>query len=212
MGLDVIGAGFGRTGTESMKRALEMIGYGPCYHMHEVLKHEDRVALWRKAAMGDLPDWDQAFAGFRATVDWPGAAFWRDLSAYYPDAKVILTVRSSESWFASMEKTILKVLKQSTDPNSIGLSLIANGAFGGNIDDRDHIIDVYENNISEVQAAIEPDRLLTYELGSGWEPLCSFLDCPVPDDPYPFGNEEGAFHSTLDRLQSERVGNKGKSE
>lgn len=191
MGLEVIGAGFGRTGTDSMKNALETLGLGPCYHMSEVVTHPERVALWRKAAKGVLPDWDHAFAGFAATVDWPGACFWRELAAFYPQARILLTVRDSASWFTSMENTILSLPRN--DPDSIGERLIANGVFGGDLG-RDHMIAVYERNTAAVQAAFDDDRLLTFTIGDGWEPLCRFLDRPVPDLPFPHTNRPDAFH------------------
>ncbi len=200
LGLSVIGAGFGRTGTKSLKRALEILGFGPCYHMFEVLPHEDRVAIWRAAAAGDIPDWDQVFSEYRSTVDWPGAFFWRDLSEHFPKARIILSVRDADDWYRSMDKTILPILRTSDDPDSIGLKLIGDGVFGGRIDDRDHMISVYKKNISEVQAAFGPDRLLTYQLGSGWEPLCRFLACPVPDQPYPHANATDKFQTNIDAV------------
>jgi hypothetical protein len=144
MALEVIGAGFGRTGTESMKQALEILGLGPCHHMKEVMSNPAQLALWRAAARGELPDWDEAFAGYCSAVDWPSAYFWREVSAHYPEAKVLLTVRSAESWYESMDRTILAVLRVSTDRNSIGLRLIARRVFGGRLDDRAHAIAVYE--------------------------------------------------------------------
>jgi hypothetical protein len=192
LALEVIGAGFGRTGTESMKRALEILGLGPCHHMGEVLHNPQQTALWRAAAQGALPDWDEAFAGYRSAVDWPSAYFWRETSAYYPDARILLTVRSADSWYQSMEKTIFRVIEKSTDPASLGLKLINEGVFGGRRD-REHAIAVYERNIVEVQAAFPAERLLTYNLGDGWEPLCRFLDKPVPDVPFPRTNSAAEF-------------------
>lgn len=195
MGLKVIGAGFGRTGTESMKRALEILGFGPCYHMYEVLPHEDRVALWRKITAEEIkPDWNEVFADYNATVDWPGAFYWRELAAHYPEAKILLTVRSSDSWYASMDKTILKILRETTDEASLG-AYIGRSVFGEKLYDRDHIIATYERNIADAKAAFPADRLLTYELGSGWPPLCAFLGCDIPGVPYPSGNEEDEFHT-----------------
>ena len=110
MALSIVGAGFGRTGTASMKMALEILGLGPCHHMKELLANSAQLALWRLVARGDNPDWNAAFAGYRCAVDWPSAFFWRELSAFYPHAKILLTVRDAESWYASMDKTILKTL------------------------------------------------------------------------------------------------------
>ncbi len=200
MALSVIGAGFGRTGTDSMKLALEALGMGPCHHMKEVLPNTKQVALWRSAAQGDLPDWEEAFAGYKSAVDWPAAYFWRELSEYYPHAKILLTVRSSESWYASMERTIFKTLKASTDPASIGLKLIANGVFSGRLDDRAHAIAMYEKNNAEAQAAFGKHRLLTYNLGDGWKSLCNFLGKPIPDAPFPHSNSPEEFASMISKI------------
>ena len=193
MGLSVIGAGFGRTGTLSMKQALETLGLGPCHHMKEVMARPEQKALWRAAARGEVVDWDAAFAGYGSALDWPAAYFWRQLSAYYPDAKVLLTVRSAESWYESISNTLLKTLESSTDPDSVGLRMIAEGVFGGRLGDRAHAIAVYEKNTAEVQATIPRRRLLTYRLGDGWQPLCRFLDKPVPKVPFPRTNSTEEF-------------------
>jgi len=207
MALEVIGAGFGRTGTESMKLALEALGLGPCHHMKEVLPRPEQVALWRSAARGATPDWEQAFAGYKSALDWPSAYFWRELSACYPDAKILLTLRSSESWYASMERTILKTIRSSSDPASIGVRMIGQGVFGGRLDDRDHAIAIYERNTAEVQAAFPPDRLLTYSLGDGWAPLCAFLGKPVPDAAFPHSNTSEDFEAMMSRMSAESRNN-----
>jgi len=174
--------------------------------MHEVLADQDRVEMWRQAADGILPDWDKAFEGYGATVDWPGAYFWRELSEHFPDAKILLTTRDSASWYNSMEKTILDVVRNSTDPNSIATKLLGRNVFQGEFYDRDHIIGLYEKNIADVQAAFDDDRLLTFNLGDDWEPLCQFLECPVPDEPFPHTNQPGKFHESLDELENSRKG------
>lgn len=208
MPLKIIGAGFGRTGTESMKRALEMLGYGPCYHMYEVMPEPTRYQTWLDLYDDRIaPDWDAIFEGYQATVDWPACAYWRDLAAHFPEAKVLLTVRSAESWYASMEKTILTFMRQHNDPPGMAERLAAK-TFGGRVSeaDRDHIIDVFTRHNAEVQAAFGPERLLTYHLGSGWKPLCDFLDVPVPDAPYPRGNHAEAFHDRDQELTAVRRG------
>ena len=203
MTLSVIGAGFGRTGTASMKMALEILDLGPCHHMKELLAKPAQLALWRSVARGDKPDWDLVFAGYRCAVDWPSAFFWRELSAFYPRAKVLLTVRDAESWYASMNKTILKTLRESTDPDSVSIKLIAERVFGGRLDDRAHAITVYENNTAEVQAAFDGDRLLTYYLGDGWEKLCRFLGKPIPDMPFPRSNSTEEFNAMFAKKDGE---------
>jgi hypothetical protein len=200
MALSVIGAGFGRTGTESMKLALETLGLGPCHHMKEVLPNPQQIALWRSVAQGGSADWDEIFAGYHAAVDWPAAYFWRELAEHYPDAKILLTLRSPESWYASMANTILKVLETSTDPDSLGVKLIGEGVFGGRADNPAHAMAAFERNTAEVQAAFTDERLLTYHLGDGWEPLCRFLGEPVPETPYPRSNSAEDFHSMISKM------------
>jgi hypothetical protein len=195
MPLSVIGAGFGRTGTESMKLALEMLGLGPCHHMKEVLGDPEQTALWRGIAAGEPPDWEAAFAGYNAAVDWPSAFFWRELADVYPDAKILLTVRSPESWHASMDKTIFRTLRNSTDPDSLGVKLVAEGVFDGRLDDPAHAIATYKRNNAEVEAAFPSERLLTYHLGDGWEPLCRFHGKPLPKAPYPRSNSAEEFNA-----------------
>lgn len=198
MTLSVIGAGFGRTGTESMKVALETLGLGPCHHMTEVIANSAQTRLWRTIVRDPQPgshtrNWEEVFAGYNSAVDWPSAYFWRELSEYYPDAKILLTVRSPESWYASMEKTIFKSLAESADRNSVGVKLIAERVFGNRLQDRDHALSMYRNNIDAVRSAFDDDRLLTYTIGDGWEPLCRFLGKPVPDMPYPRRNSTADF-------------------
>ena len=153
---------------------------------------------------GRFTGMEEAFGGYNSAVDWPTAYFWRELSEYYPDAKVLLTVRSADSWYESMTNTIFKTLKASTDPASIGLKLIGEGVFGGRLDDRAHAIAVYEKNIADVQAAFTQERLLTYHLGEGWEPLCQFLGEPVPNIPFPRSNPREQFGSMMSELNKTR--------
>lgn len=197
MALEVIGAGFGRTGTMSMKAALEILGFVPCHHMLEVTTNDAQRDIWRAIAAGGTPDWEQAFAGYRATVDWPGAYFWRELAAYYSQAKIILTVRDPESWFESATNTIFHSIANNPDRDSVGVKLIEERIFGGRLDDKAHAIALYEKNIAEVQAAFSSDRLLTYTTGDGWSPLCRFLERPIPAEPYPQSNSTAEFRARV---------------
>ena len=113
--MHVIGVGVGRTGTLSLKAALDRLGFGPCFHMRNVLDYPERLPLWEAAAAGSAVDWDEVFAGYESSVDWPGAAFWRELTAYYSDAKVILTVRDPERWYDSVRETIYQLFGGGTE-------------------------------------------------------------------------------------------------
>jgi len=201
MGLKVIGTGFGRTGTDSMKTALEQLGLGPCHHMKELLADPEHREHWRGIAAGNTPDWDETFRNYVSAVDWPSAFYWRELTAHFPDAKVLLTLRSPESWYESFSRTILPVLEASTTPESVGYKVILQGVFGGRASDRDHAIAVFERNTAEVKAAIPPERLLVYHVGDGWEPLCRFLGKPVPETPYPHRNSGEDFHAMVARVE-----------
>lgn len=201
MSLEVFGMGFGRTGTESLKKALEILGFGPCYHMFEVLPHQERVEKWISLVQGETPDWDEVFDGYRASVDWPGAYFWREIAEHYPNAKLILTTRDADAWYESMAQTILPLLRASAAaPNSLAEEMFISRTFEGDIDDRAHVIDVFKRHLDAVQAEYGSDRLLVLEVGSGWEPLCAFLGVDVPDVPYPYGNTAEEFGDNIDRV------------
>lgn len=202
MALEIIGAGFGRTGTNSLKLALEQLGFGPCHHMFEVRDNPAQLPAWEAAARGEAVDWDAMFQGYRAQVDWPGAAYWRQLARHYPEAKVILSVRDPDAWFDSVQATIGPFMTtqrgRHDDAHMNAISemcarFIAQDIFGNRMDDRDHAIAVFEAHAAEVRATIPADRLLVYETGSGWAPLCEFLGVPEPDEPYPSSNSTEEF-------------------
>lgn len=192
MTLKVIGAGFGRTGTDSMREALNILGFGPCHHMHEVMAHDRQKALWRGLVRGDAPDFAKLLAGYMSCVDWPSVHYWDELVQLYPDAKVILTWRSAESWWASMTKTILPTVKNS-GPDAVGPWMIRQ-TLGLDLDDKAHGIKVYQDHVARVKATVPAEKLLVYELGSGWEPLCAHLGVEVPEIEYPRRNNAAEFN------------------
>ncbi len=213
MGLAVIGAGFGRTGTMSLKLALEQLGFDPCFHMAEFFWREDGETLkekWAQAVCGaGAPDWDDLFDGYRATVDWPSTAYWRELADHFPDAKVILTVRDAERWYASTQETIFKPdpdkpLAERTDNwGRMVYKVINQDTFGCDTAGHDHCIDIYNRHNATVQATIPPERLLVYRVGEGWEPLGAFLEVPVPDTPFPRENTTEAFKTRVSERAAE---------
>lgn len=210
MSVKVIGAGFGRTGTTSLKAGLEELGFDRCYHMSECFKRPSHAPLWEDAFAGRLADWDAIFAGYQATVDWPGCALYKELMEVYPDAKVLLSVRDPDAWYESTLHTIYRV------PESLLLSLLKpilpfarnlyrmvnalvwDGAFDGRFEDREHAIGVYERHNREVESHVPSERLLVYDVKQGWEPLCRFLDVPVPQDrPFPHLNDAAQIQRVL---------------
>lgn len=206
MALAVIGSGFGRTGTKSLKAALETLGLGPCHHMHEIVEHPEQVAYWQAIAAGKPVDWNEVFRGYVSQVDWPGAHVWRELSEAYPQAKVIHTVRPPEVWWASFTKTIGKLMSHYRSlplPPHIGAILnawedmVGRPVLGGDYSDKDACIAAYERHSQAVQDTIPAGRLLVFNVAEGWGPLCGFLGKPVPADTFPHHNLRADFWEVL---------------
>lgn len=188
MALKVIGAGLGRTATFSLKFALEHLGFGPCYHMAEVFAGARRnVPLWLDVVRGK-PDWDAVFASFQSTTDYPACTYWRELAAYYPDAKVILTVRDADSWFDSVSETIFSPQMQGSlvgSPVGAMMQGVIFDAFGDRVTDRTFMTDWFKRRNQNVIDSLPSDRLLVFSPKEGWAPLCAFLGVPVPAAPFP---------------------------
>jgi hypothetical protein len=209
--MKLIGAGLPRTGTLSQKVALEMLGLAPCYHMVNVLANLDEVQVWRRALEGDSP-WDEVFDGYPSTVDWPGSYHYRELIDVYPDAKVLLSVRDADAWERSMRDTIWGLLYGDTlisklsdvraelDPKWQQFTDLMKDMWrtSGLIDDgsettSESMKQAMESFNEEVQRTVPPERLLVWSPADGWEPLCEFLEIPVPDTPFPHLNDSKQF-------------------
>lgn len=209
MSIKVIGAGFGRTGTLSLKLALEILGFGPCYHMREIIPFRPlRAKGWYEASQDRPVDWPALLRGYQATVDWPACHFYRELLAAYPEAKVILTVRDPELWYRSVLATIYPSAQnfagwQWSMPITRYVpmmlhSIIWGGTFHGRFEDKEYAIDIYQRHIAEVKRVTPPDRLLVYQVQEGWEPLCRFLNVPIPQgQAFPHLNDSAQFQRFL---------------
>jgi hypothetical protein len=200
MTLSVIGAGFGRTGTMSLKLALEALGVGPCYHMVEVFKNPAAFDWWSDAA--DDPqnaNWAQIFEGYNSTVDWPNATYYQELADAYPQAKVILTERDPETWFESTQATIFAndMPDDGASPFPRMVRKVIYPLFDGRMHDKDKLISVFRAHNARVREAIPPQRLLVYEVAQGWGPLCEFLGVAAPEGPMPKVNSREEFGSHL---------------
>ena len=203
MTLSVIGAGFGRTGTLSLKLALEELGLGPCYRLMDVILQPDFAAHWARAAKRGTVDWDKIFAGYQSAVDWPVCDYYQELAEWYPDAKVILTVRDADVWFASTQNTIFSSINNLFEQQSpIGEIVrgVANRHFGGTIHDRFLLVEGYKRHNAEVKNRIPAQRLLQFDVAEGWDPLCEFLGKPVPDKPFPSANSTSEFQQRAAQL------------
>ena len=209
--MKLIGAGMPRTGTLTQKVALEMLGIGPCYHMVDVLADLDQAKLWQRALDGEAP-WEQIFDGFNSTVDWPGGYFYRELIDVYPDAKVLLSAREPHAWERSMRETVwavrhgeslvrlLSSAQAHVNPQWRGfLEMIdrlvweGEGTFASGHAEPQQLIDTMIRHNREVEENVPPVRLLVWSVEEGWEPLCKFLEVPVPQQPFPHVNDRTEF-------------------
>jgi hypothetical protein len=205
--LEVIGAGLGRTGTTSLKAALQRLGLGPCHTMLGLFQEPDQIPVWQRASRGEPVDWKKVYAGYRSTVDWPGARFWREIAAAFPQGKIILTVRDPRSWYASAKSSIYAAAMQplpasGVDPIFASLwhmsrEVVWDGVFHGRFADEEYALRVFEEHNRSVRDEADPDRLLVFEVGQGWQPLCEFLGVPAPDEPFPHVNDRSTFGASI---------------
>ena len=216
MGLQLIGAGFGRTGTMSTFTALNELGY-PCYHMTEVILNKENkthLDFWNRVAnapAGKQHNWDEVLGNYTATVDNPGCCVWRELLEAYPDAKVLVTLhpRGPEAWYESTIDTIyftenlwqFKILKLLTPfgkkMGNMSTKLIWQRSHKGTMDDKDGAIARYHEHVEEIKAAVPPERLLIFKVDQGWEPLCKFLDVDIPKSEFPNVNDRAEIKKTI---------------
>ena len=208
-GLQVIGAGFGRTGTLSLKHALEELGLGPCYHMTELFNRPSVDEQWDAIVKGEPADWYAVFKGYRGSVDWPACTYYKELMQAYPDAKVLLSVRDPEKWYESVASTIYRVSRLNPDHartthGHMGNTLIWQGTFDGRFEDKDYAIGVFLRHNEEVRRYVPAEKLLVYDVKESWEPLCDFLGVPVPaGKPFPHDNDRANFVGDVLRRQQQ---------
>jgi hypothetical protein len=221
MSLQVIGSGVGRTGTHSLKLALEQLGFGKCYHMAELFQHPEGLIYFQQAERGETADWDKLFEGYKSAVDYPVARYYKQLITAYPNAKIVHTVRDAESWYQSAVETIFWATKPSAGRmlslllkmpfNSVVRKRLpvlkydgemVDNIFGKNLKDKQEVIRRYNAINEETLNFIPKDRSLVYEVKSGWEPLCNFLNVPVPSTPFPRSNTRDAFKVMVKEISS----------
>ena len=199
--MKLIGAGFGRTGTTSLKAALEKLGFDPCYHMTEVFAHPDHADFWVAAWHGEPVDWDGVLGDYEATVDWPACTFYKELMRRNPEAKVLLSVRDPERWYESTRSTIYE-LTFTGRRSSLAKDIIWQGTFDGRFEDKSYAIEVFERHNEEVKRHVPRENLLVYEVKEGWGPLCEFLDVPVPDEPFPYLNDTAQMQRGIKSIKA----------
>ena len=196
--LKVIGAGLGRTGTTSLKIALERLLGEPCYHMTEVFNNLDHIPLWRQATLAGEPDWHVMFKNYSATVDWPAASFWPELCRAFPEAMVILSIRDPDEWWESVSNTIFIDHNPvpETDWQDMWFDLVAH-RFTRQLDNRKACIDKFQQHYDNVRQTVPSGRLLEWSVREGWQPICERLELPVPPEPFPHSNTKQNFQELL---------------
>lgn len=200
----------------SLKKALEMLLGGKCYHMYEVFEHlETDVPVWHDAALGKPVDWDKLFEGYVAAVDWPAGAYWKEISAAYPDALILLSTRDSEKWWSSASETIFPAIQQVSSEDHRGwhdmIEAMMTNRFTSNLSDKDACIAAYEKHNEEARKAASTHRFLEWHPGDGWEPICEALGLPVPSEPFPHINSKEEFLERLRAREAERESEKAKA-
>ena len=201
MALKVIGSGFGRTGTMTMKEVLGILGLGPCHHMLEVLENPAQLRHWQAIAAGEDVDWNEVYAGYNSQVDWPGAHVWQQAMQAFPDARVIHTERPEEAWWNSFNSTIGKFFARAPEmdlpPHVHEISNTMTNWFLAqtfeDYTDRDCAIAAYRRNNQMVRDLVPADRLLVFHVADGWAPLCEFLELPIPDTEFPHRHPKKEF-------------------
>lgn len=211
MAIQVIGAGMGRTGTMSLKHALEVLGYHKCHHMIEVMQNPPQLAYWKEMHKNRTTDFDAMLDSYSAAVDFPGSLYYKELMEKYPDAKIVLTVRDPEKWYTSCRNTIYNLPKgfKKLMMRTVGLfkpdvkhvsevfdyveDAVWSGLFKGKFEDKDLAIKIFNKWTEEVKKTVPPERLLVFEVAQGWQPLCEFLNKPVPSTAFPKVNDTAEF-------------------
>jgi hypothetical protein len=208
----LINAGLGRTGTTSLKAALERLGYGPSYHMFDIIGSEERLAQWEGIVCdGQPPDWKTVFDGYASAADGPSAVYYAQMLEAFPEAKVILTIRDGEGWYQSTHDTLYQfALKSREAPPPAGSTqarlyrvvntMVWEGLFHGRFADREYAIEVFRDHNQEVVNGIDPDDLLVYDVTQGWEPLCAFLGLDVPAEDFPRVNDTESMRQVIGKM------------
>lgn len=200
MTLRVVGAGVGRTGTHSLKIALEQLCGGTCHHMMEMFERPDQRELFTRAIDGETVDWTEVYDGFTAMVDFPGSMFWREAAAAFPDAPVLLSSRPAEDWYRSASNTIFLAFDNTPPEIHPWMEAVKRGLherFSDDFENEAAMIDAYERHNAEVRAEVPTDRLIDWTPSDGWGPICAGLGVAVPDEPFPLTNTTAEFRQML---------------
>lgn len=200
MALQIVGAGVGRTGTHSLKVALEQLLGGTCHHMVECFGRPDQIAGFTAAFDGESVDWSELLADFTAMVDFPGSLFWREIAAANPDAPILLSTRDADGWYKSATNTIFMSFEHAPGELQPWMLAVRKGLhdrFSDDFENKDAMIAAYDRHNAEVRAEVPADRLIDWTPSDGWDPICAALNLPVPDEPFPVTNTTSEFREMI---------------
>lgn len=210
--LEIINTGLGRTGTTSLKVALDRLGLGPGHHMFDIVGDEEQLKQWEAIVCdGQDPDWEAVFDGYTSAVDGPSAVYYPQIMEAFPQAKVILTTRDEERWYRSTHDTLYQFALRSTatppPPGSaqarlyrVTSTMIWDGLFGGRFFDKEHAIEVFRDHNRRVIDHVDPENLLVYDVEQGWGPLCAFLGVAAPAEEFPHANDSASMRERMARM------------
>lgn len=222
MALEILAVGVPRTGTSSLKAALNTLGFGGCMHMDELFNQPHLVDYWIELYETGTTDFDVLFDGYRSSTDFPGCFQYEPLRNQYPDLKVILNYRDPASWYESMMKTVYPTVPKTAEakamlaekgkdnPRFLGIAktlalvevYLLNRHYGGDFLNREKTIATYLDHCERVRREVPAGQLLEWEVSQGWEPLCAFLGVPVPEEDFPFKNKRADFQAQLGKMLS----------
>lgn len=220
MAIKVIGVGGPRTGTATLKEALEIIGFGKCYHMEWLFNHQEDLKYWHELFDTGTTNFDRLFDGFQSTVDFPGYLNYQALFKQYPTAKFVLNDRDPEAWYESAKHTVHSVTPQTfTQKLKMLRKMIFSrrfrrlaqsfrlvekylwkGKYNGEFQNKEKTIARYKAFQEEVINTIPAEQLLVYKVSDGWEPLCEFLEVPIPEEVFPHKNKRKNFQEKFKAL------------
>lgn len=206
MTLRVVGAGLPRTGTASLRAALEHLLGRPCYHMMELIENLGHVSTWHGALRGDMPDWSAFLSGYGATVDWPASAFWREISACFPEAIVLFSVRDADSWWESVSRTVFSGFTPLSPGWKAMMDDLGAMRFTAETDVREAAVEAFHRHNAAVRETVPPERLVEWRGGDGWDPICAALGVAVPDHPFPHINTRAEFIERIKAREAEHGG------
>ncbi len=200
MTLQIVGAGAGRTGTHSLKVALEQLLGGSCHHMMEMFDKPEQIAGFTAAIDGEPTDWSALLADFTAMVDFPGSLFWREIAAANPDAPILLSTRDAEGWYTSASNTIFLAFDNMPPELAPWMQAVKRGLhdrFSDDFENKDAMIAAYERHNAEVRAEVPAERLIDWTPSDGWGPICAGLNLPIPEQPFPITNTTKEFREMI---------------